>query len=181
MFLKDFWKCFGWLTCCQTKNNRLIHSFNRLFVWNPNRISFVSWISFNWFHNRIRSCFKCFDQDLNTINSLLMFYNKQQERKTYFSFSRSFQAFEFSLWALVIQERSEIGLFCIDFSWFYNSVIRYVICEHSSVVKPRRVVCSWGCQDQHSWCVCWAKGSVFLEGIKVTSLVVCVCNLDLIT
>jgi len=29
-------------------------------------------------------------KDLNTINSLLMFYNKQQERKTYLSFQRVF-------------------------------------------------------------------------------------------
>ena len=83
-----------------------------------------------------------------------MVYNKQQERKTNLSFSKSFQAFEFSPWGLVIQERSGIGLLCIDFSWFCNSVVRFVICVHSGVVKPKRVVCSWGCQDQHSWCAC---------------------------
>jgi len=158
---------FWMVDLLSNQNNRLIRSFNRLFVWNPKKISFVSWISFNWFHNRIRFCFKCFNQDLNTINSLLMFYNKQQERKTNLSCSKSFQAFEFSLRALVIQERSRIGLLCIDFSWFCNSVIRSVICVHSSVVKPRKVVCSWGCQGQHSWCVCAEPKEVcFLRGSR---------------
>ncbi len=35
------------------------------------------------------------------------------------------------------------------------------------------VVCSLGVQDQYSWCG-FAKGSVFLEGFKVTTLVCCV-------
>jgi len=40
--------------------------------------------------------FKCFDHSLNAINSLFKFYNKQQDRKTYLSFSQSaFQIFEF--------------------------------------------------------------------------------------
>ena len=111
-----------------------------------------------------------------------MFYNKQEDRKTYLSFKSVFEENWVWTWALVIQERSGIGLLCIDLSSFCNSVIRSEICVHSGVINPRRVVCSWGCQDQHSWwCMCWAKGSVCLEGIKVTSLVVCVCNLDLIT
>ena len=52
--------------------------------------SFVLWLSFKWFYNWIRSIFKCFDQSLKAINSLLSFCNKQQRlnhKKTYLSFS----------------------------------------------------------------------------------------------
>ena len=109
-------------------------------------------MSFNWFHNRIPSCFKCFDHDLNTINSLLMFYNKEQERKTDLSFSKSFQAIEFSLWALVIQKRSVIRILCIDFSWFCNSVIR------------SKELCTF-------WCCKAKKGCVLLRLSRSTFLV----------
>ena len=165
--MKEFKNYFGWLTCCQTKaTDWFALSIDCLFE-NSNIIIFGSWVSFNWFHNRIRSCFKCFDQDLNNINSLLIFYNKQLERKTYLNFQRAFKHLSFSLWALVIQERSGIGLLCIDFSWLCNSVICSGYCVHSGVVKPRRVVCSWGCQDQHSWYVCAESKQVcFLRGSR---------------
>ena len=52
---------------------------------------FVLWLSIKWFYNWIRSSFKCFNQSLNTINSLFRLCNKQQlrfnQRKTYLSFS----------------------------------------------------------------------------------------------
>ena len=68
---------------------------------------------------------------------------------------------------MVIQERSGIGLLCIDFSWFCKGVIRSEFFVHSGVVKPRRVVCSWGCQDQHSWCVCVVPKEVcFFKGSR---------------
>ena len=135
---------------------------------------------FKWFSNWMHSRFKCFDRNLKAINSLLMFYNKQEikKNKQIWVFQRLLSRFEFSplSFGSLKREWNRIRSVLI-LVHSVTSVIRYENFVHSRVVKPRRVVCSWGCQDQHSWWVCWAKGSVFLEGINVTSLVVFVCNL----
>ena len=59
----------------------------------------------------MRSCFKCFDQYLKVINSLLMFYNKQEKEKNIFEFFRDcFQDLIFHFSAMVFSRESEIGL-----------------------------------------------------------------------
>jgi len=91
--------CFGWLTCCQTKTiDCFVKSIDCLFE-NLNKICFVSWVCFKWFSNWMHSCFKCFDQCLKAINSLLMFYNKRRKKKRekqIWVFQRLLSRFEFS-------------------------------------------------------------------------------------
>ena len=125
--------------------------------------------------NWIRSSIECFDQSLKAINSLFMFYNKQE--KTYLSFSvekNCFQVCEYSHSALGFLKR------------MWNRITSVLISD-CSVNKCNSfwTFCIFGCCCQGVLCVlevvkinilgvCCAKGRVFLEEFKVTSLVVCV-------
>jgi len=103
--------CFGWLTCCQPKTiDCFVLSIDFLFE-NPNKICFVSWVCFKWFSNWMHSCFKCFDQSLKALNSLLMFYKKQEKHIWVFQFERDcFQDLIIHYSALIFSRESGIGL-----------------------------------------------------------------------
>jgi len=131
---------------------------------------------FNW----IRSCIKCFDQSLKAINSLFMFYKKT--RKTYLSFSvvrDCFQVFEHSLFSFGFLKRE----------WNRITSVLISVC-YVNKCNSFWILCIFWCCSQGVLCalevfkinilgVCCAKGSVFLEGFKVTSLVVlCVICID---
>ena len=184
--LKKVENSFWWLTCCQTKTIDWFALSTDCLFSNHTENYFVCWLSFKWFCNWMRSCFKCFDQSLKAIKSFFRFCNKQElrfnHRKTYLSFSlillsRVKDCFEIAL----IKREWNMIFICIDFRSFCNKCNQLTLCK-LWCDRPRSVVCSWGCQDQHSWwCLCWDKGSVCLEGITVTSLVVCVSNLGLVT
>ena len=116
---------------------------------------------FNW----IRSFINYFDQSLENINGLFMFSNK--ERKAVLSFSvvkRLILRFEHSHQALGFQrEWNRIAIVLIS-DCTVNKCNPFKTYSISGVVLPRSVVCSWGGQDEYSWCVlpkvvCFLKGS----------------------
>ena len=117
---------------------------------------FVLWLSIKWFYNWIRSSFKCFDQALNAINSLFRFCYKQKlkfnQRKTNLSFSLILLLKSWSLLLRLLgSKRVWYRIFILY--WFQIfSVTSVILCtfEENLCVKLRSVVCSWGCQDQHS-------------------------------
>ena len=98
---------------------------------------FVLWLSIKWFYNWLRSSFKCFDQSLKAINSLLCLCNKQElrfnQRKRYLSFSLIFLLKSWRLlWDCFWLRKCGIGfLTCIDFRSFCNKCNPFVLCENS--------------------------------------------------
>jgi len=105
---------------------------------------------FNW----IRSCIKCFHQSLKAINSLFMFYNKQEKKNWVFQLweiAFKFWTFTFQLW--FSQERWNRITSVLISVYSVNKCNSFWILCNFWCCKPRSVVCSWGSQDQHSWCV----------------------------
>jgi len=126
--------------------------------------------------NWIRSFIKCFNQSFEYINSLLYVSKKKKQFWEIqfdifdLKFSRFTSSFGFS-------SEGGIGLQLYSFQIvLWSGVILFSIFCISVVVFSRSVVCSWGVQDQYSWCglpkvVCFLRGS--------RSLLWCVvfCNL----
>ena len=105
---------------------------------------------FNWIHSFIN----CFDQSLENINGLFMFSNKQEKH-----------IWVFQLWQSWFQDlKIHIKLWFFQREWNRIAIVLISVCTVnncnpfsiyciSGVVLPRSVVCSWGGQDQYSWCV----------------------------
>ena len=139
---------------------------------------FVLWLSFKWFYNWIRSSFKCFEQALNAINSLFKFCNKQ------LSFNQIKIDLSFSLILLLKELKIALRLLGSKRVWYRIFILYWFqICSVTSVIFctfERNSVCiAEKCcvflrSSRSTFLVvlCWSKGSVCLEGIKVTSLVV---------
>ena len=113
---------------------------------------FVLWLSIKWFYNWLRSSFKCFDQSLNAINSLFSLCNKQE-----LGFNKKITDLSFSLILLLKSLRllwsKRVWYRIFILHWFQIFSVTSVILlyfEETLCVKLRSVVCSWGCQDQHS-------------------------------
>ena len=107
---------------------------------------FVLWLSIKWFYNWLRSSFKCFDQSLKAINSLLCLCNKQElrlnQRKTNLSFSLILllKSWSFDLRLLGSRECGIGFSSCIDFRSFYN--------KSNPFVLWRNFLC-----EAEKWCV----------------------------
>ena len=104
--------------------------------------------------NWIRSFFNCFDQSLESINGLFMFSNKQERNRFEFF---SCEKVDFKIWTShqalgFLREWNKIAIILIS-DCSVNKCNPLSIYCISGVVLPRSVVCSWGGQDQYSWCV----------------------------
>ena len=104
---------------------------------------FECWLSFKWFYNWMRSCFKCFDQSLKAIKSLFNFCNKQQLR--YLIIEKQIWVFHWFCFqelkiALIKREWNRIFIF-IDFRSFCNKCNPFVLCVNSGVIG-QEVLCA---------------------------------------
>ena len=105
---------------------------------------------FNW----IRSYIKCFDQSLKAINVCLCFITNKKNKFEFFSCERLLSNFEHSLFSFGFLKRKWNRItFVLISVYSVNKCNSFWILCIFWCCKPRSVVCSWGCQDQHSWCV----------------------------
>jgi len=83
-----------------------------------------------------------------------MFYNKQEKQIWVFQLWKiafKFSAFTFSF-GFLKREWNRITSVLISVCYVNKCNSFWILCIFWCF-KPMSVVCSWGCQDQHSWCV----------------------------
>ena len=108
---------------------------------------FVLWLSFKWFYKWMCFCFKCFDQSLKAINSLLSFVTKNNwdliiEKHIWVFHWFCFSRVERLLWYCFDQRESGIGFSsCIDFKSFCNKCNPSILYVNSGVIG-QEVLCA---------------------------------------
>jgi len=126
---------------------------------------------FNW----IRSLINCFDQFLENINGLC-FQTSKRNRFEFFSCEKV----DSKIWTFTSslgfqREWNRIAIVLISVCTVNKCNPFWIYCNFG-VELPMSVVCSWGGQDQYSWCVL-PKGVCFLKGLRSLLWWFVFCNL----
>ena len=145
---------------------------------------FYLWLSFKCFLIAFAPVFKCFDQSLNAIKSLLRFDNKQHlwiysEKQIwvirfwieFLSFSKSWDCLEFvidqSVWNRILA--------CIDFRLSSVTSVILVLCWRSFICVFAKICCVFlrGSRSTILVLVCWPSEVCVLRGSRSFSWLWC--------